>query len=121
MKRFSKFAAVGVFATGLDFLVFSFALALDAAPALARGLGYLAGTSCSFFLNRKWVFRHSAGSWRLFRFLFIYLVSGSFAVVVQYVLGMSANKPNNYIVYIIATLVAAAINYAGLKLFVFYK
>lgn len=119
MNRFARFALVGILGTGFDFIVFSFALQAGTAPALARAFGYLAGTSWSFFLNRKWVFGYSAKGSRLSRFLAVYFFSGTTAVLVQYTLGIIATDDLTYSIYIAATLFAALINYFGLKHYVF--
>jgi len=119
LNRFARFALVGILGTGFDFIVFSFALQAGTAPALARAFGYLAGTSWSFFLNRKWVFGYSAKGSRLSRFLAVYFFSGTTAVLVQYTLGIIATDDLTYSIYIAATLFAALINYFGLKHYVF--
>ncbi len=58
--RFVLFAAVGVFNTAVDFVVFSAAVFLGFAPALANILAFAAANPLSYVINAKVTFRRNA-------------------------------------------------------------
>lgn len=62
MNRFTRFAAVGVLNTAIDYAVFA-ALVTFAGfhPAPANVIGYSAGLLNSFALNRSWTFAATDG------------------------------------------------------------
>jgi putative flippase GtrA len=62
LGQFARFAAVGVVGFGIDTLtLYSVVAAFSFSLYAARLLSYLAAASVTWFLNRIWTFRHSAG------------------------------------------------------------
>jgi|ERR1700723_2895666 putative flippase GtrA len=57
MPQFIKFAVVGVLNSAIQYLVFWFLYSLTGTPyLLASVIGYVAGMTNSYFLNRRWTF-----------------------------------------------------------------
>lgn len=119
-ERLTKFVLVGLIGTGLDLTCFLLCLALGVETVVSRVVGYLAGTSWAFFLNRSWVFK-SRRRWAvLIPFTLTYLISGSLAVVIQ-ALGPQRPEPLHALlfIYTVSVFVASAVNYLSLRFIVF--
>lgn len=57
MAQFIKFAVVGVLNSGIQYLVFLFLFSVTGTQyLLASIIGYVAGMTNSYILNRKWTF-----------------------------------------------------------------
>lgn len=118
--RVAKFALVGMAGTGLDVIAFSICLILGFDSIVSRGIGYLAGTSWAFFLNRGWVFGSSSRWSRVIPFILTYIVSGLLAVLIQ-ALGPNAPEPLSGVIWIygLSVFIAATLNYFSLRHIVF--
>jgi len=114
----ARFAGVGVFNTGLDFLVF-IALQTAAAPALfANGAAFLCANGASYALNARFTFGADVSFGGYGRFLSVHVASLVVSTVCiaafEGLIGALAAKA-------VAAALALSWNYAGSALFAFRK
>lgn len=121
--EFARFLLVGFTSVAIDFAVYRGLLALAIAIHPAKTAGFIAGAVFGYFANRSFTFRVGA-QWRqreLVSFIAVYLIAlaANVAVnsVVLAVLGRS--ETTLALAFVAATGVSAAMNFVGLKLFVF--
>jgi putative flippase GtrA len=75
MGQFLRYSGVGVLNTALGLAVIWGLMALGTGPYLANALGYAAGLTLSFVLNRAWTFRASGTGWPVLRFLIAFAIA----------------------------------------------
>jgi len=119
----ARFVLVGVTSVVIDFAVYRGLLALALAVHPAKTAGYIAGAVFGYFANRSFTFRVGA-RWRqreLLSFIVVYLIALAANVAVNSlalaVLGRGEIALAS--AFVAATGVSAAMNFVGLKLFVF--
>lgn len=99
-------------------LVWGQLLAVD----MAKGVGFITGTTFAYLANRFWTFghkQHAAGS--AWRFALLYAVTLSANVGINALaLDVLPNLPGTIqFAFLIATAVSATMNFVGMKSFVF--
>ena len=121
----SRFLLIGVLTVLVDFATYRMQLALALPTALAKTTGFIAGTVFAYFANRHWTFGGSAvrgGS--ALRFALLYALTLGINVAANAWL-LSVLKPFGGAVNAIllafcgATGLSAALNFLGMKFFVF--
>jgi putative flippase GtrA len=124
MKReLLVFLLVGLLTVLIDFmsylgLVWSSLLEVN----VAKTVGFLTGTIFSYYANRRWTFGrmdYASGTW--WRFVILYAATLGINVATNSI-ALATIKASNLtlpIAFIIATGLSAALNFAGLKFFVF--
>jgi putative flippase GtrA len=124
MKRDLKvFLIVGFLTVFLDFLAYkSLLLLLHNLVDVAKGLGYLTGTVFAYFANKHWTFRSVVSHQRsVWRFCVLYFISFSANIFCNDV-GLSIFDGYIFsleIAFLCATIISAALNFFGMKNFVF--
>lgn len=119
----ARFLLVGITSVVIDFAVYRGLLALAIAVHPAKTAGYIAGAVFGYFANRSFTFRVGA-QWRqreLLSFIAVYLIAlGANVVVNSLVLAvLGRGEIALASAFVAATGVSAAMNFVGLKLFVF--
>lgn len=121
--EFARFLLVGFTSVAIDFAVYRGLLALALSVHPAKTAGYVAGAVFGYFANRSFTFRVGARWHRreLLGFVAVYLLALAANVAVNSlalaVLGHGEIALAS--AFVAATGVSAAMNFAGLKLFVF--
>lgn len=121
--EFARFLLVGFTAVVIDFAVYRGLLALAVAIHPAKTAGFVAGAVFGYFVNRSFTFRVGA-QWRgreLLSFIAVYLLALAANVAVNsLVLALlGGGEIALAAAFVVATGVSAAMNFVGLKLFVF--
>lgn len=121
--EFARFLLVGFTSVAIDFAVYRGLLALAIAVHPAKTAGYIAGAVFGYFANRSFTFRVGA-RWRqreLLGFIAVYLVALAANVAVNSLVlaVLGRNETTLALAFVAATGVSAAMNFVGLKLFVF--
>ena len=128
LKRELKiFIIVGLLTVAIDFLIYrgSLRLGIDSI-SLAKTTGFIGVTIFSYFANRFWTFANpKTQSGSLLRFILVYLI-GLLANVLVNKLALDAGEDAHlplalYLAFILATVISAALNFIGMKYFVFTK
>ena len=124
------FLVVGLLTVAIDFILYRGLIYIDllelGSVNLAKGLSFIGGTIFAYFANRFWTFNQQntrAGS--IGRFILIYVLGLSANILVNH---LSITWIDHYIVtpkytlflaFLMATGVSAALNFIGMKFFVF--
>lgn len=122
-RELAIFLVVGSLTVLVDFLAYRGLLWWDLLPVdPAKAAGFITGTVFAYFANRHWTFGHkphAAGSW--YRFIILYaLTLGANVLVNAVMLEVLSGVPwDLQLAFLIATGVSAALNFIGMKLFVF--
>ncbi|MDD3287394.1 MAG: GtrA family protein [Alphaproteobacteria bacterium] len=122
-KEIGVFLIVGTLTVLVDFASYNLLLWLDILVSPAKAAGFITGTVFAYFANRFWTFGHKnniPGN-SAFRFVLLYgatlctnvLVNKS---VLEILSGMTEAID---VAFVIATGVSAALNFVGMKFFVF--
>ncbi len=129
-RELTIFLVVGLLTVGIDFL--SYRGFLYAQPFgiqsinIAKGFGFIVGTIFAYFANRFWTFKQqttSAGS--VWRFAIVYLVGLLSNIGVNHLCIGWFSSPalaldiTLLIAFVLATGISAALNFLGMKFFVF--
>lgn len=121
--QLARFLVVGFTAMGIDFAVYRGLLALGTAIHPAKGLGFVTGALFAYFANRAITFQLGRG-WRqdeVIRFVKVYAGALAANVAVNFlVLNLIGRSEAGIgVAFVVATGVSAALNFVGMKLFVF--
>ncbi|HVJ53264.1 MAG TPA: GtrA family protein [Aliidongia sp.] len=121
LPRFARFALVGGLNTAVDFLVFSTLLfLLDCNILVANAISYLAGTVCSYVLNRSWTFSDRAASPRQHYQALLFLLANLATLTLStLIVAASARIMPALAAKAVATLACVFVNYAAAKHIVF--
>lgn len=122
-RELAIFLVVGSLTVLLDYmtyrgLVWSGWMNVDSAKAI----GFLTGTLFAYFANRAWTFGHQEhipGSWWRFVLLYTLTLSANVLVNAGCLALFSAVPAVIQVAFLIATGVSAALNFMGMKWFVF--
>ena len=122
-REFGLFLLVGSVTVFIDYIAYRTLIWIHLLDVdEAKSVGFITGTVFAFFANRYWTFshkRHAAGI--VWRFALLYAFSLSTNVIINS-LALSvfiAQPVSVQLAFIIATGVSAAINFVGMKSFVF--
>lgn len=130
-KKPLRFVLVGIFNTGLDFALMNLfklvGLPLLAANTLSTGIAMV----CSFFLNKKWTFRHAGDNYVrevilffVFTIIGIWVIQNGVIAIIEALLPSKLGLPDwlfNNGVKLIASLPSLTWNYLTYDRFVFTK
>jgi putative flippase GtrA len=121
--QLARFLVVGLTATGIDFALYRGLLALGAAIHPAKGLGFVTGALFAYFANRAITFQLGSG-WRpdeVLRFVKVYAgaLAGNVAVNFLVLDLIGRSEAGIVVAFVVATGVSAALNFVGMKWFVF--
>ncbi len=117
MGEAARFAAAGLTAAAIDFGVY-YLLFAYAGVVVSKAVSYITATVYTFILNKLWTFgakKYTASE--IPRFLALYAVSMIINNIVnKSILTITHDKLAGFIA---ATVICAAVNFSGLKYFVF--
>ena len=120
-RYLSRFLVVGLTSTALNYIVaMVFFYALNIWITLSTIIGYLAGLSLGFYLNKTWTFEDtSKNNFKLIlKYFFVYGISLFCAVLTVNFTIIIFNLPE-YIAVIMSIIVSTILNYLGLRNWVF--
>ncbi|WP_083214372.1 GtrA family protein [Burkholderia stabilis] len=116
------FLIVGTLTVAIDFLCYMLLLSVGVQYAFAKAVGFVAGTVFAYFANRWWTFghrQHAPGS--VFRFVMLYMLTLGGNVLINHfvLLIVGQGEWAVRIAFLTATGVSAALNFLGMRFFVF--
>lgn len=121
-----RFLLVGGSAVAIDGAAYSALLLLGLPPAPAKAAGFLLGTVFAFFANRSFVFKADSSSPVLFLLLYAATLAANVGMneVILRVAerlggGLLSPSLSKGAAFVVATGVSAALNFIGMKMFVF--
>ena len=120
-RHLSRFLVVGLTSTALNYIVAMVLFyLLNIWITLSTIIGYLAGLSLGFYLNKTWTFEDtSKNNFKLIlKYFFVYGISLFFAVLTVNFTIIIFNLPE-YIAVIMSIIVSTILNYLGLRNWVF--
>ena len=120
-RYLSRFLVVGLTSTALNYIVAMVLFyLLNIWITLSTIVGYLAGLSLGFYLNKTWTFEDtSKNNFKLIlKYFFVYGISLFFAVLTVNFTIIIFNLPE-YIAVIMSIIVSTILNYLGLRNWVF--
>lgn len=120
-RYLSRFLVVGLTSTALNYIVVMVLFyLLNIWITLSTIVGYLAGLSLGFYLNKTWTFKDtSKNNFKLIlKYFFVYGISLFFAVLTVNFTIIIFNLPE-YIAVIMSIIVSTILNYLGLRNWVF--
>jgi len=114
-----RFLAVGGVTALVDFVTYRALLLLDLPITPAKAAGFMLGTALSYVLNRAWTFR--AGQHAVHRFLGLYSLTLVLNVAVNAAgVALLSGVPGRItIAWVLAQVVASALNFVGMRHYVF--
>lgn len=117
------FIIVGSMTVLVDFSVYRGLLWSGLTPIeLAKGVGFVAGTLFAYFVNKFWTFAHKDhASGSVFRFAVLYSLTLAANIYINQ-LGIKLMQGKSLalvMAFLIATTISAALNFLGMKWFVF--
>jgi putative flippase GtrA len=117
------FLIVGLLTVAVDFATYRSLLWLEGVGAdLAKAIGFITGTVFAYFANRFWTFGgrpHASGS--AARFILLYALTLGANVWINSILlkQFSLHSYAIALAFVFATAISAALNFLGMKFFVF--
>lgn len=123
-RELQVFLIVGVLTVLVDFATYHALLwQWPASVGLAKAVGFLTGTVFAYFANRFWTFGHrTAAPGSVVRFGVLYALTLGVNVAVNAVVLHQlpqASPWSTHVAFVMATGTSAALNFAGMKWFVF--
>jgi putative flippase GtrA len=120
LKQFTKFAAVGLLSTALNYGLFFYSYNLIRLDyIIASALGYIFGLIFGYLLNRNWTYQHrDKHSQTIYKYLTVYIGSLLLGLIALKILvnnyGFDANLAN-----ILVIGLSTITNFSGTKFWVF--
>ena len=131
-RELGIFLIVGLLTVSIDFLSYHGLMYFKPfgleSISLAKGFGFMSGTVFAYFANRFWTFKLQTTDFSsLYRFAIVYIFGLASNIVVNHFAISWFSSPTIalditlFIAFILATGVSAALNFIGMKFFVFTK
>jgi putative flippase GtrA len=121
-RQLQRFLIVGFTTVAIDFVSYRILLSLDTPTAIAKALGFTAGTIFAYFANKLWTFDRAKGGTSVFTlFVGLYLTTLLINVGVNSGLITIFGVEELYLVaaFLIATGTSATLNFVGMRMIVF--
>ena len=121
-KQIIRFIIVGSLTVCIDFLCYRTFLQIKSNVEVAKAIGFITGTIFSYLANRSWTFKHSAsGISSITKFSIVYASTLAVNVIANSLLLklLPHTSDSIKIAFFIATALSAALNFIGMKFFVF--
>lgn len=122
-RELGIFLVVGSLTVLIDFLIYQGLVRTDWFNVdIAKAIGFLTGTLFAYVANKVWTFghqEHASGSMLRFASLYTATLSANVIVNAACLVLFSSISTSVQIAFLIATGVSAALNFLGMKLFVF--
>jgi|TARA_Y100000588_G_scaffold374724_1_gene450193 putative flippase GtrA len=123
-KQIKRFLIVGFTTVVIDFTAYRLLLYLDSPTAIAKGLGFVAGTIFAYFANKLWTFNRAKGGTNVFS-MFIALYITTLAVNVGVNSGviqiLGEEEIFMTLAFFMATGTSATLNFIGMQMIVFKR
>jgi putative flippase GtrA len=120
-----KYIFAGVITTCLDFVTYRLLLYITAHVDISKAIGTTLGIILAYFINKNWTFNaKGASQTQLVSFFLLYSFSLLVNILVNHLILFICNQLSEVsiiIAFSIAAIVSAAINFIGMKYFVFIK
>ncbi|WP_071466499.1 GtrA family protein [Polynucleobacter asymbioticus] len=117
------FLIVGILTVAVDFATYSSLLWFECVGAdLAKAIGFVTGTVFAYFANRFWTFggrAHTSGSAARFILLYAFTLGANVWVNSILLKQFSLHSYAITLAFVFATAISAALNFLGMKFFVF--
>jgi putative flippase GtrA len=123
-RELSIFVVVGCLTVALDFIVYKVMTYFYLCDiSLAKAVSFIVGCIFAYFANRFWTFgQRITRSGSLWRFTLVYVVGLVANVFINQDILSSWDSPAAlYVAFLVATGVSAALNFMGMKWFVFTR
>lgn len=116
-----RFIVTGGLSAIVDFSLYVALLAAGLHVNLAKTLSFIAGTTTAYLINRRWTFQAPPSKARFIAVVFLYAVTYSVQVGINYLLYMQfEDKPWRVpVAFVIAQGTATVINFAVQRLVIF--
>ena len=120
LNEFIKYSIIGILSISIDFAVYSICqYNFDISASRSKIFSYIIASTNSFIFNRKITFNSKSRSYKQpFKFIVIYFISLFFNSTVHDFIILFEEE---YLPFIIATIVSVLINFNGQKHWVFRK
>jgi putative flippase GtrA len=128
-REIAIFLVVGILTVAIDFSVYYSLIYLGFDSVnIAKGMGFIGGSIFAYFANRFWTFKdQDTRSGSILRFAMVYIVGLNANVLINHFSIFMFNhfvSHNDYsrvifCAFVLATGVSAALNFLGMKFFVF--
>jgi putative flippase GtrA len=121
-RQIARFLVIGGLTVLLDLAVYGGLLTLGMAVGPAKALGFIAGTAFAYVANRIVTFDNAdGGAATIGRFLAVYAVNLCINVAVNSLILVAAGRTDTTLAlaFLIATGTSAALNFLGMKFWVF--
>ncbi len=106
----------------VDFILYRLLMLVAVPVAIAKAIGFVSGTVYSFFMNRTFTFKHdSSNKEQVVGFVFVYTFTMGMNLVMNELglLIFGTGEIGINISFVIAAFASAAVNFIGMKKFVF--
>ncbi len=114
----ARFLLVGLTTVAIDYAAYLLLLSAGIAISPAKAAGFVCGAVFAFFANREFTFAAPGRRYAVPRFAAVYLASLAANVAVNR-LGLMIAPGQILPAFLAATALSAAMNFTGMKLFVF--
>lgn len=118
-----RFLVVGSLTVVVDLITYIVLLRVISSVDLAKGTSFIAGTVFSYLANRHWTFSARGGWLRILKFVALYLATLVINTSInQLMLSVTLRWDLRFSIgfaFLIATGTSAAVNFIGMKYFVF--
>lgn len=117
-----RFGMVGVFTLLVDFATYRLLLFVGVPLNLAKGSGFVVGTTCAYLLNRSWTFRATGGRGAVARFLLLYAATLLVNVSVNAALvhALEGVPGQIEVSFLVAQAISSVLNFLGMRFYVFH-
>lgn len=118
----ARFFVVGCSAVMVDFILYRILMWLTVGVATAKAIGFISGTVYSFFMNRTFTFKHGNSNFeQVIGFVLVYTFTMGMNLIMNE-LGLMVFGRGEFGIntsFVIAAFASAAVNFIGMKKFVF--
>ena len=121
-QRLQRFLIVGFTTVVIDFTAYRLLLYLDSPTAIAKGLGFIAGTIFAYFANKLWTFSRAKGGSNVFSmFIALYFTTLIINVGVNSRVISVLGEEELFLIlaFLLATGTSATLNFVGMQMIVF--
>ena len=121
-KQLQRFLIVGFTTVAIDFTAYRLLLYLDSPTAIAKGLGFIAGTVFAYLANKSWTFDRAKGGAKVFSmFVTLYLTTLIINIGVNsgIITFLGEGELFLTIAFLMSTGTSATLNFIGMQAIVF--
>ncbi len=121
-QQLHRFIIVGFATVVIDFATYRLLLHLDSPTAIAKALGFIAGTIFAYFSNKLWTFDRAKGGTYVFsRFIALYVTTLIINICVNSGVIAVLGKEEHFLefAFLLATGTSATLNFIGMQMVVF--